>query len=72
MNQMNRGICVGEDIVKIVCLVKFRVHLGSHGEKSEQTEKKRASIWVSRRHEFQAYFLLHLSVPEYKKKLGGK
>lgn len=35
MNQMNWGICVGEDIVKIVCLVKFRVYLGSNVEKSE-------------------------------------
>lgn len=40
MNQMNWGICACEDIVKMVCLVKFRVYLGSHGEKSEQTEKR--------------------------------
>ena len=37
---MNWGICVCEDIVKMVCLVKFPVYLGSHGEKSEQTEKR--------------------------------
>lgn len=70
MNQMNWGICVcREDIVKMVCLVKFRVYLG----KKRTNRKKRASIWVfSRRHELQAYFLLRLSVPEYKKKLDGK
>ena len=39
---MNWGICVCEDIVKMVCLVTgmFRVYLGSNGEKSEQTEKR--------------------------------
>lgn len=32
---MNWGICACEDIVKMVCLVKFRVYLGSNVEKSE-------------------------------------
>lgn len=34
------GRCVCEYIVKMVCLVKFRVYLDSHSEKSDQTEKK--------------------------------
>lgn len=38
------GRCVCEDIVKMVCLVKFRENLDSHSEKSDQTEKKRVHL----------------------------